>query len=333
VPGEIVDGIVTAVSKEGAFVDVGGKTWAYMSLENISLAPITDASEILHVGQQIEVTIIGYADDCMVAGDASAEQLLVSMTELQKQAAWDEIEAIVRADPDTEPIMPVSVRAMRTWGAVVQTRKGLFGWIRNAELAGLMGDTSIVGTEIDVEIVTASREMDDPRDMKMPVSPGNFAIAFSYKNAATKVLAMKMQEGQVVDATVLYVDNKFMAVDVDGLQVNIRKIDISGNPRFNIADLFEMGESIKCYAQTVSESSGEIRLSTRALERKRGEIISNKESVFENAEETAKKFFEESQKEKEKIFANMSETLDSPDPSGKSKGVDDILGDDEDINF
>jgi len=149
VPGEIVDGIVAAVSKDGAFVDVGGKTWAYMSLENISLAPITDASEILHVGQKILARIIGYGDECMVAGDPTAEQLILSMTELQKEASWDEIEGILRADPDTEPIMPVSVRAMRTWGAIVQTRKGLFGWIPNAELSGLMGDTSIVGTEID----------------------------------------------------------------------------------------------------------------------------------------------------------------------------------------
>jgi len=130
-----------------------------------------------------------------------------------------------------------------------------------------------------------------------------------------------------VDATIINLDTKFLAVDVDGIQVNIRKIDISGNPRFNIPDLFELGESIKCYAQTVSESSGEIRLSIRALERKRGEIILNKEKVFEMAEETAKKFFEESQKEKEKIF----NTVQGATTGGTAGSMFD--DDDDDLGF
>merc|ERR1712012_562294 len=200
VPGEIVEGIVAAVNKEGAFVDVGGKTWAFMSLDNISLHQSLMHPKFLHVGQTILAKITGYGDECMVAGDPTAEQLLLSMTGLQKEASWDEIEAILRADPDTEPIMSVSVREMRTWGAIVQTGKGLFGWIPNAELSGLMGDTSIVGTETDVEIMMANRDLDDPQSTTMPVMPRDFAITFSHKNAATKGLAMKMQEGQVLDA-------------------------------------------------------------------------------------------------------------------------------------
>jgi len=298
-------------------------------LDNISLAPITDASEILHVGQKILARIIGYGDECMVAGDPTAEQLILSMTELQKEASWDEIEGILRADPDTEPIMPVSVRSMRTWGAIVQTRKGLFGWIPNAELAGLMGDTSIVGTEIDVEIVTANRDLDELENTAIPTMPRDFAITFSHKNAATKVLAMKIQEGQVLDAKVINVDTGFMAVDVDGIQVNIRKIDISGDTKFNISDLFDLGESIKCYAQTTfNELSGEIRLSIRALEPQRGAIKKYKDKVFEMAEETGKKYFEESQKEKKRLFESVSDSLGKASEKGGS--VDLILGDDDD---
>jgi len=333
--GEIVDGIVTQLTREGAFVDVGGKTWAFMSMDNISLAPITDPSEILRVGQEIQVVITGIADESMVAGDPTAEQLLVSVTELQKQASWDEIESILRADPGTEPIMPVSVRAMRTWGAIVQTRAGLFGWIPNQELAGLMGDTSIVGTDIDVEILSANRDLDDPQVVTMPVRPSDFAITFSHKNAATKVLAMKMREGQVLDAKVINFDARFLSVEVDGIQVNIRKVDISGVVNYEIADLFDLGEKIKVYAQTVNESSGEIRLSIRALESKRGELLLNKAKVFEKAEETGKKFFEESQREKEKIFGNLQNVLGDEDSgtSQKTGSVESILGEEDDLGF
>jgi len=273
--------------------------------------------------------VTGYRDECLVAGDPTAAQLTLSLTELQKEASWDEIEAIMRADPDTEPIMKVSVRAMRTWGAVVQTSKGLFGWVPNAELAGLMGDTSIVGTQIDVEIMRAARDRDDPQDTTMPTGPNDFAITFSHKNAATKVLATKMQEGQVVDAKILTMDNRFLAVDVDTIQVNIRKIDISSNPKFNIPDLFDLGEIIKCYALTVNESSGEIRLSIRALEREKGELLLNKKKVFDMAEETGKEYFENSKKEKDKLFANVLEATSKPAQPEKGS-VDNILGDDDD---
>lgn len=332
VPGEIVPGVVAQVSKDGAFVDIGAKTWAYISLENVSLAAVSSCFDVLKKGQEIEAMISGYATRCNILGDETAEQLLLSMTELQKQASWDEIESIMRADPGTEPIMPVSVMSMKTWGAVVQTRQGLFGWIPNIELGALMGDTAIVGTEIEVEIVRASRDLDNPMDTTMPVRPGDFAITFSHKNAAQKALASKMREGQVLDARVTAVDNVFMSVDVDGIQVNIRKIDISGNPRFEIAALFTLDELIKVYAQKVDESTGDIRLSIRALEVKKGEILTNKAKVFEMAEETGKKFYEAAKKEQEQAFANVSDALAGGGGGGVT-GVEDIIGDDDDMGF
>merc|ERR1712113_353890 len=156
-------------------------------------------------------------------------------------------------------------------------------------------------------------------------------MGFSHKNAATKVLATKMQEGQVVDAKILTMENKFIAVDVDGIQVNIRKIDISSNPKFNIPDLFDLGEIIKCYAMTVNESSGEIRLSIRALEAKKGELLLDKKKVFDMAEETGKAYFENSKKEKDKLFMNLEETISQP--PGKASSVESILGDDDDAGF
>jgi len=337
VPGEIVPGVVARVYKDGAHVEIGAKTWAYISLENVSLASISSVRDVLQEGQEIEAMISGYATRSNILGDETAEQLLLSMTELQKQASWDTIESIMRADPGTEPIMPVSVMSMKTWGAIVQTRQGLFGWIPNIELGALMGDTAIVGTEIDVEIVRASRDLDNPMDTSMPVRPGDFAITFTHKKAAQKALASKMREGQVLDATITVVEQMFVSVDVDGFPVNVRKIDISGTPRFEIFDLFAVGESIKVYAQKVDESTGEIRLSIRALEGTKGEILTNKAKVFEMAEETGRKFYEAAKKEQEQAFANLSDALEGGVGGGGSGGgggsVDDIMGEDDDMNF
>jgi len=140
---------------------------------------------------------------------------------------------------------------------------------------------------------------------------------------------MRMQEGMVVDAKVVAVAVSYLTVEVDGFQVTIRKINVSANGSFDIPTFFEVGEMVKCYAQNVSEESGELKLSIRALEPKPGALLLDKAKVFEMAEETAKKFYEASMKEKaaiqEKVAAVTSDREDGP-----VSNVDYIAGDDDD---
>ena len=145
---------------------------------------------------------------------------------------------------------------------------------------------------------------------------------------------MRMQEGMVLDAKVVAVAITYLTVEVEGFQVTIRKVNVSANGQFDIPSFFEVGEMIKCYAQNVSEESGELKLSIRALEPKPGALLLDKAKVFEMAEETAKKFYEASMKEKaaiqEKVAAATSDREDGP---VSNVGVDYIAGDDDTPEF
>merc|ERR1719215_690972 len=92
----------------------------------------------------------------------------------------------------------------------------------------------------------------------------------------------------VVDAKITDVRLSGIDMEVDGYPCSMGKIEISAARTYEVTDVFRTGEMIKVYVLSTLEKDGSIKFSTRALERKRGEIVRNKAKVFANAEETGK---------------------------------------------
>ena len=67
---------------------------------------------------------------------------------------------------------------------------------------------------------------------------------------------------------------------------------------------------VKAYVLTVAGDTGMVRLSTRALERRRGDMMKDPDMVFEKAEATAKKFFATVQEQKQMIAKSLEEQVD-----------------------
>merc|ERR1712232_395789 len=99
-------------------------------------------------------------------------------------------------------------------------------------------------------------------------------------------------------------------MEVDGYPCSIAKVNVSAATQYKLEDVFYTGEMIKVYVLSTLEKDGSINFSTRALERKRGEITRNKARVFANAEETAKIAFEKFSKAKAKLTENLATALD-----------------------
>jgi len=321
--GDLVEGQVMAFNDRGAFIEIGDKTWAFIPTENCSLAPIAHPDEVLEIGDQITAEVIHLKMESKVDGESDARQKVLSLTRMQNQVAWDEIDSVLRAEKGTSNIFKVMVKQMRPFGAIVQTERGLEGYVANQHLADKVGDSSIVGTYIEVELLRADRSKSDVRATR----PNDFALTFSYANAATRKIAESLEEGQVVTAIVKEMTLTQLNVDVLGCRCSIRKIDISGSAKtYQIADLFELGEEIKVYVISVLEKTGAIRLSLRALEYKKGVLLTNKAGVFDRAEETAKKYFENAKGVKQGIEKTLAALGDLGDgdvaPKKKSGSID-----------
>jgi len=315
---DLITGVVAAMNQEGAFIEIGGKTWAFLPLAEISLSAIGTPSEVLSMGQEIQVRITDADVKSMVYGETVAKQFVVSMTGLLKEQAWDEIEDIMAGKEGTSPLMEVNVIEVRPFGAIVKTDSGLEGFIPNSDLADKAGETGLAGTKIIVELKSAQRETIDAR----PGQGERQKLTFSYKNAATKELCMKLNEGDVVEARVVGIRETALDVNVLGTQVEVRKVDISAVTQFDLQDIFDLDDDIKLAVISTEEKSGAIRLSLRALEAKRGMVTQpgGLEKVLAKAERTAKKYFAVMQKEKQRF----EDTLDGNTAAGG--GLD---GDDE----
>jgi len=316
--GDVVPGKVMAIAEVGAFVDVGAKTWALLPTEQACLRPVSSIKDAgIDIGMEIDAQITEIDAPSKMSGDGRARQMVLSTLDIQRVSAWDLVTRTINAEEGTSSIWKVNVVKMETWGAVVMTDVGLQGWIPNRELANKVGDAGLVGTSIEVNITGA---VEENKEIIQPMRPGEMPLVFSYKNIATKALSARLKEGMVVDAKITDVRSNGIDMEVDGYPCSMGKIEISAAPRYDLLELFRTGEMIKVYVLSTLEADGSIKFSTRALERKRGELLRNKAKVFANAEETAKKAFEKFTEAKQKLADNLASTIGGFDDDLSSDG-------------
>ncbi len=61
--GKVVNGVVTGITKFGAFVDIGEGKTGLVHISEISTQYVNDVSEFLQNGQQVKVKILGVNDN------------------------------------------------------------------------------------------------------------------------------------------------------------------------------------------------------------------------------------------------------------------------------
>jgi small subunit ribosomal protein S1 len=81
--GQVVHGKVFQIDPDGAYVDIGGKSSAYIPRDEASLRAVTDLSEVLLLNEEQEFLIIR---------DQDAEgQVTLSRKQLEIRHIWDRL--------------------------------------------------------------------------------------------------------------------------------------------------------------------------------------------------------------------------------------------------
>jgi small subunit ribosomal protein S1 len=84
--GQVVRGKIFQVDHDGAYVDIGGKSSAFLPQEEASLRAVTDLSEILPMDEELEFLIIR---------DQDAEgQVTISRKQLEMRQIWEKLAEI-----------------------------------------------------------------------------------------------------------------------------------------------------------------------------------------------------------------------------------------------
>ncbi len=124
--GEVRTGIVRSLSEFGAFVDLGGAD-GLVHISELAWFPVAHPSEVLKVGQEIEVKVLRI--------DKQRERVGLSLKRVQPDP-WSHIEDLYSPNELVEAV----VTRVTDFGAFVRLRSGVEGLLHVSEMADIRPD-------------------------------------------------------------------------------------------------------------------------------------------------------------------------------------------------
>jgi len=269
--GDTVVGQVVQYEQNGALVDVGGKSSAFLASPEASMQRVEDLEEYLSIGDNREFQIIG--------GEDENGQVRLSIRRLEFARAWERVRQIQEEDCT----ITAEIMSINRGGALVNF-EGLRGFLPGSHAPqGLTEDA--VGTVVPLKFL----EVDQTKNR----------LVVSNRRAVVESRLTNLEPGQLISGVVRSLKPYGAFVDIGGVSGLLHISQISHDHISDVSKVLQEGQEIKAMILTQDKEKGRFSLSTRTLEGEPGDMIRNPESVKENAEATAAKYHERVKAEQE----------------------------------
>lgn len=270
--GQVVRGKPFDYASDGVYVDIGGKSAAFLPIAEASLQPMPDLSAELPLNEEREFLVIG---------DQNAEgQVTLSIRRLQMRVLWDRLTEM-QADSQS---FQVKVTGLNKGGVTVDV-KGLRGFVPRSHLQQREDLEQLKGTTLTVSIL----EIDQERNK----------LVLSQRLASRSSQVSNFEIGQLVAGQVTGIKPFGLFVDLAGATGLLHIKEISQTFVKSLEDLFTVGENIQAVIIDLDQARGRISLSTKVLEKRAGEMLEHKAEVMAEAEERAARYQEKLQPDRE----------------------------------
>ncbi|NQE36587.1 S1 RNA-binding domain-containing protein [Microcoleus asticus] len=260
--GQVVRGKVFEYDSNGAYVDIGGKSSAFLPIEEAALRTVTDLSEVVPLDEERDFLIIREQD--------ADGQVTLSLRQLQIQQAWEDLIEL----QETGKVLQVRVSGANKGGVTVDVQ-GMRGFIPRSHLVERDNLESLIGQSLSVNFLEVDRERE-----KLVLS----------QRMATQSNAFKdLQIGQLVEGKVSSIKPFGVFVDLEGVSGLLHIKQVSQKYIDNLGKLFAPGQPLKALVVDLDEGRGRISLSTRVLENYPGEMVDKMADVMDTAEERSER--------------------------------------------
>jgi len=288
--GNTITGTIIDMDDNGALLEIGGKMSGYLPIKEASLITIKHMSDVFEIGQQITAEVIGTLKGMPV----------ISLRSAQLVTAWGNVLNIRAADTPFD----VKVLEVNKGGAICDAL-GLKAFLPGSHFLGIP-DESLIGTTIKVKFLDVNE--DDGK------------IVVSQRRAMTESQSA-LKRGEVVQGTITGLRAYGAFLELDGGVAGLLHISqISYGRVENPETLFTIGQRCKVMILDFDKANGRVALSTKVLEPNPGDMLRDMPSVFEKAEETAKKYHERLEAERlareaaaKDIVAGLGGAIADPD--------------------
>ena len=245
--GDILTGTVIAVSEEEIILDLKYYTQGIIKVENFSNDPDFAVLEEVHIGDEIEATVIRKDD-----GQGNIE---LSRKEANDTLAWDKLKEMMEA----ETVVTVRIKESVPSG-VVAYLEGIRAFIPASQLAlDYVEDTeSWIGKEVKVKVITVDAETN-----KLVLSGKAVARAAAETERNHKI--SMLVPGSVMEGTVesLMPYGAFVSLG-DGLSGLVHISQICARRIKKPSEVLKEGQKVK--VKVLNTNDGKISLSMKALE-------------------------------------------------------------------
>jgi small subunit ribosomal protein S1 len=257
--GTIVRGKVFSHDTNGAYVDIKGKSLAFVPIEEIVLGAGADLEALLPIGEEM---------DFLVVRDQDADgQVTLSRRQLQVKYAWDKVEEI----QERKESITVKITGTNKGGVTVDFQ-GLRGFIPKSQLVE-RDIEALKGSSVTALILEASQERDK--------------FVLSQRQATRSANFSQLQMGQLITGQVVSIKPFGAFIDFEGNTGLLHIKQISQDYVKDLSAVLSIGQELKALIINLDEGSGKISLSTRVLENKPGEMIDNQAEVMNSADARA----------------------------------------------
>ncbi|MEK0179715.1 MAG: 30S ribosomal protein S1 [Oscillatoriales cyanobacterium] len=260
--GQVVRGKVLEHDSNGAYVDIGGKSSAFLPIQEAALRTIANLSEVVPLQEERDFLIIREQD--------ADGQVTLSLRQLQIQEAW---EGLIELQ-ESGKVLQVRVSGANKGGVTVDVQ-GMRGFIPRSHLIDRDNIESLVGQALTVSFL----EIDQERQK----------LVLSQRLATQSSAFSQLQIGQLVEGKVSSIKPFGVFIDMEGISGLLHIKQVSQKYIENLSQVFSPGQILKAIVIDLDESRGRISLSTRILENYPGEIVEKMAEVMDTAEERAER--------------------------------------------
>lgn len=256
--GQKIQGTVVQITTDGAYVDIGGKSPAFVPTNEAALGFVNNLEAILPIGETSEFLIIREQD--------AEGQVTLSLRQLALDQAWADIKEMAETGKSTQ----MRVTGVNK-GGVMGEVSGLRAFIPRSHLQQRDNLESLVG-----QLLTATF---------LEVNQENRKLVLSQRDAMRAVAMNSIQEGALMPGKIVNIKPYGVFVDLQGATGLLHIKEISSARVESLGTVFEVGQAVKVVIKQIDEHQNRMSLSIKALESYPGENIEKLEEVMANAEE------------------------------------------------
>jgi small subunit ribosomal protein S1 len=255
--GQVVRGTVISHGSEGVYVEIGGKSDAFVPLKEASLGKIESLEAALPVQEEREFLIIREQD--------ADGRVLLSVRQLLVKGLWEKLTQL-QAD---NAVLEVKVTGANK-GGVIADVEGLRGFIPRSHLTQRGDLENILGQTLSVSFL----EVDAERNK----------LVLSEKLANRSRAMATLEVGQMIEGTVASLKPYGAFVSFNGVTGLLHINQISKNYVESLPSLLTIDQPLKAIIVALDEARNRISLSTKVLEKYPGEMLKEMATVMADAD-------------------------------------------------